>query len=291
MRKSFTDPFISPPSLKFLRCSQRLASLFTGIYEGIQSAIFMGLIDDSIFQHWDSYPYHESPDESTNLGDLNDGFEDWERELVENCASHHGSTLVIGAGGGREALALKKRGAHVESIEYNFQLAMSTDAALKKLGVEIPLWHEPRFQIPEPDEAYDTVFVARLYLSYIHDRNRRIEFLKRVRSVLKDDGVLIFGYFIRPENARTNLSRSFRFQAVLANLIRRIRGKIKQFPVEVGDHLDPHIPLYHHHFIEQEITAELHEAGFRVLESGHSWFGWTAAGPAEISQSHPGNSK
>ncbi len=291
MRQSHPIPNSAPFALKLLGLSRRIASIFTGIFEGVQSAVFMGLIDDEVFQNWDSYPHHDNLADARSLDSVEMGFEKWEQDLVENHASHHGSSLVIGAGGGREAFALKKRGSHVEGIEYNFQLASATRDIFNNMAIEIPVWHQSRFEIPEPSEPYDTVFIARLYLSYIHDRHRRIEFLKRIHAVLKSDGVLIFGYFTRPENPRANLSRSFRLQALLANFIRTLRRCRKSFPVEVGDHLDPHIPLYHHHYIGAEVTSELKEAGFDIIESGQSWFGWTAASPTKVSNKKSGRSK
>ena len=174
-------------------------------------------------------------------------------------------------------MALKNRGSHVEGQEFDVDLAASTSTALENAGIQIPIQQVPKFEVRGEPKSFETVFIARLYLSYIHDQNRRIEFLKKVRKLLADDGVLIFGYFTRPEDPSENFARIFRFQPYVANFFRSLRGKSEEFPVETGDHLDPHIPLYHHHYIEKEVEEELEAAGFKTIEHGRSWFGWTAA--------------
>ncbi len=281
----------APLSLKLLGLSQRIASFCTGAFECFQSAVFMGLIDDKVFRKWDTYPYHENPGSVDSLKDMERGFKDWEQKIVDDHASHHGLTLVIAAGGGREAVALKKRGSFVEGIEFDADLAASTNEVLETGQWQIPVTHQPHFEVPEPAEGYDTVFIGRLYLSYIYDRTVRIESLKKVRMAMKEDGILIFGYYMRPEDPKAGLARSFRLQAPIANLLRKIRGKNNQQRVEIGNHLDPYIPNFHQHFIEQEVTDELREAGFDMIEQGKTWFGWAAASPAKIPESLSETSK
>jgi hypothetical protein len=101
---------------------------------------------------------------------------------------------------------------------------------------------------------------------------------------MKDDGVLIFGYHTRPENRNAALAISFRLQVPIANLLRKIRGRKDQQPIEIGNHLYPHTANFHHNFVEQEITDELRQAGFEVLEHGNTWFGWTAARVTKIEE-------
>ena len=50
-------------------------------------------------------------------------------------------------------------------------------------------------------------------------------------------------------------------------------------PVELGDHLDPDVPMYHHHFLETELRDELEEAGWRLDEYTTYWFGYAMATP------------
>jgi|GEM_PF-3178033 len=289
MKQKYSHISDAPLSLKLLGFSQQLASFCTGAFECFQSAAFMGLIDDKVFRKWDTYPYHENPGSVDSLKDVEKGFEDWEQKIVDDQASNHGSTLVIAAGGGREAVAFKNRGSRVEGIEFDADLAASTNEVLKEK--EIPVEHQPHFEIPEPAETYNTVFIGRLYLSYIYDRTVRIEFLKKVRAAMKDDGVLIFGYYMRPEDPKAGLARSFRLQAPIANFLRKISGRKKQQRVEIGNHLDPYIPNFHQHFIEEEVRDELREAGFDTIEQGKTWFGWAAASPVKTPESLSKTSK
>jgi hypothetical protein len=73
---------------------------------------------------------------------------------------------------------------------------------------------------------------------------------------------------------------AFRFQVPIANFLRVfLRGKNEW--IETGDHLDPGVPLFHHHYITEEIESELIVGGFETLTRDSTWFGWSIATPGK----------
>lgn len=249
------------------------------LHESIHSAVFMGLIDDSTFQEYDSYPYG-SWDGGLQVGDDADEplplwFRNWIVQLPANSR-----ILVVGAGGGRELRLLHKLGHTVYGLEFDVDLALHTRAFLEKepATATVPVFNVDRFEVPEFPERFDAVVISRFFLSYVHNRSRRIQFLSLLRGVLRENGQLAADYFIRPENPKSGGALAFRIQRPIANFLRALRGRGFS-RVETGDHLDPKLPLFHHHYTGEEIESELISSGFETVSNDKSWFGWSVAKP------------
>ncbi len=263
------------PMIKLLKHSQRVIQKVTAWIEAIQSGIFMGLIDDEAFQAFDTYPFDE-----TRLIDVTAeaqlGLEPWERHVAHEHLPHKASLLVVAAGGARELVGLSDLGYDATGVEYGRDLcdASQRELAIRQSNATIT-WSE-RLTIPPCDPPYEAAFIARKFLSHVHDRHERINFLQNIRQVMTDDATLVIGFYTRDRD-----SLAFRVQAMIANVLRRLRGQ-RDNPVEVGDHLDPDSPLYHHHYIWEEVRDELREAGFATVEHANTWFGWAVAKPIAV---------
>lgn len=247
--------------------------------ESAHSAVFMGLIDDATFQEYDSYPYGqwegglevgEDKDEQLPLW-----FRNWVVQLPSNSR-----ILVVGAGGGRELRLLHKLGHDVSGLEYDVDLALHTKAFLEgeTETSQIPVLNVKRFETPGLKEPFDAIVISRFYLSYIHNRARRINFLSQLRGALKEDGQLATDYFTRSDNPKSAGAILFRVQKPVANFLRALRGRGFS-PIETGDHLDPKVPLLHHHYTSEEIESELISSGFQTVSQDKTWYGWSVAKP------------
>lgn len=257
-----------------IRClgkSQRVVQSIVAAIEGLQSAIFMGLVDDSTYQSFDTYPFNETKP-ITPLDDAQAGFEDWEANAVKLHFGSAKSVLVVAGGGCRELLALNRMGYEPHGWEYGDILREHSNRELERLGYERQIAGGERFALPG-DRRYDAAFLARTYLSNIRGRANRVTFLRSLRRVLLPGAPVVLSYYIR---ARDTLV--FRGQAAIANAIRWCRGS-DDAAIEVGDHIDPESPLLHHHYTTDELADELMEAGFEILTQDASWFGWAVARP------------
>jgi len=165
------------------------------------------------------------------------------------------SVLVLGAGGGREVLALSGMGHRVDGFECNDVLVDYGNAFLTREGSAARIRRVPPDECPRPDTPWDGALVG--WGVYIHmiPRARRIEFLEALRRAVVPGGPVVLGFCARREGAFY-----FRAVAAIANPLRRLR---RRPPVELGDKLEP---TYEHHFTEAEIIAELESAGFGSVE-------------------------
>lgn len=258
-------------AIRWLGRSQRIVQSLVRWIEAVQSAVFMGLADDEAFTRYDTHPFDESSHLSS-LPEATAGLTAWEREAVERHFARDSSVLVVAAGGCRELLGLSDAGYHVHGLEYGEILSDVSNREIRSQGRGETITHVRRFDIPVTD-SFDAAVIARYYLSHIRGRDNRIAFLRASRRVLRPDGQLMVSYYVRDRD-----TLAFRFQAAVANLVRRCRSSSDPV-IEVGDHLDPESPLLHHHYTETELREELREAGFEVAEQRTTWFGWAVASP------------
>lgn len=98
----------------------------------------------------------------------------------------------------------------------------------------------------------------------IPGRERRVAFLRGVRSALESDAPILLSFYTRAPDACR-----FRTGAAVANAVRRLRSAAA---VEVGDALGAN---YAHWLTRDELASELHAAGFRIASyvrspSGHA---------------------
>ncbi|MEC5126354.1 class I SAM-dependent methyltransferase [Verrucomicrobiales bacterium BCK34] len=245
--------------------------------ESIHSAVFMGVIDDEVLQEYDIYPYGDWKDAAKVSGDVK-GVADWLDVFISSHVTRSSRVLVVGAGGGKELIKLRETGCSVTGIEFDQALFAETSTMLLRSvdGAGITLRHAERFNLEGERKDFDIVIVPRFYTSFVQGRPERVRFLKACSERLREGGVIAFDYFTRPESETAPASFLFKFQPPVANFLRLLRGGGKR-RIETGDHLDPKVPLLHHHYSHANLDIELSEAGLTAAEQGETWFGWSVA--------------
>ena len=180
------------------------------------------------------------------------GFYDWEEDLVDRFLEPGASVVVTAAGGGREVLALARKGMRVAAFEPN---AVLVDAGRRLLGdqgvADASLDTCPRDVFPPDAPECDAVVVG--WGSYIHiqGRARRVALLRGARSRLQPGAPILLSFWVRPAGARY-----FKFVRRIARPIRALRGLP---PPELGDTVSE---TYVHWFDRREVEEELVAAGF-----------------------------
>ena len=183
------------------------------------------------------------------------GLWDWERRAVERYFSECKRVLLIAAGGGREFLALRKRGMEVDAFEADPGLVRFANDLLKKEGLSAEVGLAPWDHCPDGDIRYDGALVGWAAYMHIRGRERRVTFLRELRDKLEVGSPLLISFY-----TRIGKSRYFPIVAKIGNVPARILGRDR---VEVGDCM---IPNFVHFFNREEIENELREGGFELLD-------------------------
>jgi len=234
----------------------KLIIVFHALLRGLFSGICLGLLRDETLlkinnTYYSSTKKYKDPD--YNKG----GLWAWERAIIARYFHNCKRLLLIGAGGGREVLALRRLGYDVHGFECNSDLVHVANALLEEEGLSPRIQFAPPDMCPTgkgPQLTYDGLIVGWGAYMLIQGRNNRVALLRKMRAHVNAGAPLLISFFFRSPDAR-----QFLITKAAGNTLRRLLGREN---IEVGDALEPE---YVHYFTQEEITAELREGGF-VLE-------------------------
>ena len=178
----------------------------------------------------------------------------WEKAGIEKYFSNTKSILLIGAGGGRETLALSKMGFEIDSYECNIKLIKYGNELLKKNKINSTIRYLPRNSVPENVKQYDGVIIGWGAYSHIRGKKNRLTFLRALYPFLKIESPLMISFLLR--EGRNNQDRIVKS---ISNFFRIIRNKEKTEPGDRFSH------IFLHYFTEKEIKKELTQSKYRII--------------------------
>jgi protein-L-isoaspartate O-methyltransferase len=182
----------------------------------------------------------------------------WEKTALTNYFGGCKRLLLIGAGGGREVLALQQLGYCVDGFEAHPDLVVVANELLRAEGYDTVVHLIPHDECPNTGKTYDGIIIAWAAYMHIPGRRRRITYLQQLRVQTRAQCPILLSFYNR-DDPQAPATRVFELAAFVANVIRR--GLRREF-AEVGDWLHPQ---YIHYFTQDEITSELAEGGFSTV--------------------------
>lgn len=240
----------------YLRIAEVVDRITLNVSAAVQG-IALGLFDDAGLDSV-ADQYYSKRAEYFDPGYNERGLFDWEAATIHPWYLPEQSIIVLGAGGGREVLALARQGLAVRGFECLPQLVAEGNRFLEKLecGARID-WCAPSV-FPDLSTKVDHAIVG--WGSYTHIRGsvRRVSLLRQIHGSLNEDGTVLVSFW-----PRSGVQLRFHAIAKIANALRRWRGVTEK--IEVGDSM---FPLYVHHFRKGEIEDEFGAAGFDLVHFG-----------------------
>jgi 2-polyprenyl-3-methyl-5-hydroxy-6-metoxy-1,4-benzoquinol methylase len=184
---------------------------------------------------------------------LAQGLQGWEVDAICKHFPSKGRILLAAAGGGRESRALEAMGYEVASFDPSDRLVnrfreLTNDG--RKIVRSTPT-AVPRFK-----EEFDAAIVGWGGYTHIPERTRRVVFLRALTAQMKQNAPLLLSFFLRHESPWRSKTC-----ATAANLIRRVRRL--EPVVEPGDTMTD---KFEHHFLREEVVAELTAGGLKLAE-------------------------
>jgi hypothetical protein len=227
-------------------------ALFAGVALGLLDRQHLDAIDERFFA--DSWQYRN---DHYNLAGLIPAEIDCLRLFPQS-----GRLLVTAAGGGREVVALARRGYEVDGCECNPVLTAAANALITREGIAGVVHPCPRNDLVAPNAPYDGVLVGLTSYMHIPGRQVRIAFLRRALEVAKPGAPVMLTFQVR-----TGRGRALQITRIVANVFRRAA---RRAPIELGDTM---VGGFWHQFARSEIEAELQEAGAELLYYATDGFG------------------
>lgn len=241
--------FIARLSHASLKCITKTYHFFNSVMTGF----WLGVMGEKSMNYSDVLHYHRGSkytDDNYNLS----GLFRWEQAAIEKYFTNVKNILLIGAGGGRETIALSKMGYKVDSYDCNKALVEYGNAFLQKHGIKSELEYLPRDTVPTEVRKYDGIVIGWGAYSHIRGRKNRLSFLEKLQPFLDKEAPLMISFLLTGERTRQD--------KIVKRVADFFRIFSKQGKTDLGDGL---MLEFVHYFTEEEIKNELMEAGYRVI--------------------------
>jgi len=185
------------------------------------------------------------------------GFYPWEELLVNQFVKPSSVITLIGAGGGREAYALAKKGFTVNAWEVDKKMLSYASTFFAEIDLPISYsWHQAN---TIPTQKCDVFWFGWGLYTNIIERSTRVRLLQEAKENLNQEGLIIISYW--PETR----------QSERINRIDTISKKINKRSIEKGETF--HMGCWSKYFTPEQITEEVLQANLRVLYINNETYG------------------
>lgn len=129
---------------------------------------------------------------------VNAGLTPEELELLEQVPATHGRLLLLGVGGGREALPLARRGFEITAVDFVGAMVARALEHAARADVKISGLVQNIAALDVPAESFDVVWLSAAMYSCIPTRPGRQDMLRRVQNALKPGGHFVCQFHYDP---------------------------------------------------------------------------------------------
>lgn len=188
---------------------------------------------------------------------VDSGLYEYEKILINALPEKKGQLLLLGLGGGREAISLARMGFEVTGVDFVSEMVNKAKDNAARRGLKIKGIIQEISNLNVPANSFDIVFLSSAMYSSIPTRVRRQKLLKKVFDALRPGGVFLcqFQWDSRNRSARKGkLVRKFFAFLTLGNL-----------SYENGDKLWNNVEFIHIFSSKKILSEELEAGGFELI--------------------------
>ncbi len=188
---------------------------------------------------------------------LGQGLTPLETSLLEKIPLDRGRLLLLGLGGGRDAIPLARRSFDVTGVDFVPEMVHRACENAAREGVNIRGLVGEISTLDLPPAFFDVVWLSQSMYSCVPTRQRRVEMLRRLRRILKPGGYL---------NCMFHWENGIRFSPKV-ELARKTFSVLTMGNLwyEPGDQLWLNVEFIHAFSSEDELRSEFDAAGFVLL--------------------------
>ncbi len=122
---------------------------------------------------------------------VDQGLSPAEHDLIAQLPIKNGRLLLLGLGGGRDAIALAKIGFEVVGVDFIRDSVAKAEENASRHGVPIQGLVQEFSQLEVPSASFDLALILAAMYSSIPTRERRVEMLQRIKAALKPEGYFL----------------------------------------------------------------------------------------------------
>ncbi|MFO7866210.1 MAG: class I SAM-dependent methyltransferase [Candidatus Aminicenantes bacterium] len=185
------------------------------------------------------------------------GLNQEEKALLKKLPLTHGRLLLLGVGGGREAIPLIQMGFDVTGVDFIPEMLVKAKKNAVRHGVEMKGIVQEISCLDVPESSYGAAWMSAAMYSSVPTKQRRIAMLKRIRQALRPGGYFLCQYYWGADNF--NSLKAEKAGKVLAWLT---LGNISYEP---GDMLWHDIEFIHSFSSKEDLQNEFASGGFDII--------------------------
>jgi SAM-dependent methyltransferase len=181
-----------------------------------------------------------------------------EIHYLEKIPEKRGQLLLLGLGGGREAVPLAKMGFDVTGVDFVPEMVERAKEHALKHGVRISGLVQDMSNLEVPENRYDVIWLSSFTYSLVPTRAGRINLLRKIQDSLAPGGYFVCEFMWKkpPEYpAPVRLTRKLFSILTLGNL-----------SYEKGDMLWNNEQFIHAFFSEENIRSEFNEVDLEIID-------------------------
>jgi len=180
-----------------------------------------------------------------------------ETVLFEKIPRKKGKILLLGVGGGREAISFGKSGFEVTGADFVPEMVTAAQKNAAKYGVKIDGIEQEISRLDVPAAIYDVVWLSASMYSCIPTRQRRINMLKRISKALTLDGCFVCQFHWDPVR-KVSPSAAFARKIIAVLTLGNIW-------YEKGDQLWGNAEFIHAFSQKEVLKSEFKAGGFEIV--------------------------
>lgn len=165
--------------------------------------------------------------------------------------------MLLGLGGGREAIFFAKSGFRVTGVDFVKEMVDRSMAYARKNDLAIQGAVQEISRLDFPPGSFEVVWFSCSIYSSIPGRKKRIEMLARAGKLLAPEGRVACLFYWNPSIRQGNMKRA------VGKLISWLT--LGNFSYEKGDLLKNNQEFLHAFSNQDDLRSEFSEAGFEVL--------------------------
>ena len=188
--------------------------------------------------------------------DVEVGLRQDELDLIEKLSINQGRMLILGGGGGREALFFAREGWQVSALDFSQAMLSQARDYLEDNGFAFEGLVGDMGRYQPPTKQFDVIWFSMYLYSVVLGRERRIAMLKRLKKGLKPGGCLVPSFYW--DSAKRVSQRKEQQLKSIAKLT------LGNNAYENGDFLFGSSEFRHAFYNKHQLCSEFSEAGLEI---------------------------
>jgi ubiquinone/menaquinone biosynthesis C-methylase UbiE len=188
---------------------------------------------------------------------VDEGLSSDEEDLLLDVQIKTGNLLLLGVGGGREAIPLAKMGFQVTGVDFVAEMVDRAKVNTSARGVVMNGLVQEISNLDVPADTYNVVWLSRAMYSCVPTRKRRVEMVRRIAHTLMPGGYFLCQFHWDVRSRVSDIGLFLRRMIATCTF-----GNLEY---EEGDMLWGNIEFIHAFRLEDTIRSELEEGGLSVV--------------------------